>query len=410
MRRSLLVLASLLPAVLALATQPEFKLRNGDHVLFYGDSITEQHLYTNYVETFVVTRFPGLNVRFRNTGVGGDRVTGGWAGDIGVRMPRDFYAYQPTVATIMLGMNDGSYQPFNQGIFDTYASGYTKIVDGIKKNDPNCRLFLIQPSPFDDITYKPGWDPGYNSVLATYGKFVKDLAAKSGFESIDLNGTLVADLEKAKEIDAAAAPTFIKDRVHPGWQFQLLMAAEILKGWNAPAVVTDVAIDYRKRVVTKSENSKVKLTEGLQWTQLDGSLPFPLKMDDKLVALAMKSSDFVEKLDREMLTVTGLPANTYDLKIDGKTVGTFTRDQLEAGINLALIDTPMVQQALQVQDLTNSHNSLFMTRWREIQMRYADLPKLASALAALDGGEEAVVRMQYVAAKPVLRQYRLVAL
>ena len=400
----------MLPVALALAGQSDFKLRNGDRVLFYGDSITEQHLYTNYVETFVVTRFPDLNVHFRNTGVGGDRVTGGWAGDIKTRMPRDFYAYRPTVATIMLGMNDGSYRPFNEGDFKTYADGYTNIVAGIKRNDPGCRLFLIQPSPFDDVTRAPNWDPGYNSVLQNYGQFVKELAAKNGFEAVNLNEPLVADLQKADQPESKDAQQLIPDRVHPAPPFQLLMAEQILKAWNAPATVTDVAIDFAKRSVTKADNSKVNLTEGLEWTQLDGSLPFPLKMDDKLVALAMKSSDFVDSLDREMLTVTGLPANTYDLKIDGKTVGTFTKEQLEAGINLAVIDTPMVDQARKVEDLTGLHNSVFMMRWRNVQMPWADEPKLGAAMGKFEAAEEAVVAMQRDEAKPLIHTYRLVAL
>src|SRR5215471_16985914 len=57
-----------------------FALRDGDKVVFYGDSITDQRLYTTFVETYVVTRFPGMNVSFVHSGVPGDRVTGGDAG------------------------------------------------------------------------------------------------------------------------------------------------------------------------------------------------------------------------------------------------------------------------------------------------------------------------------------------
>jgi len=57
--------------------------------VFYGDSITDQKLYTTFVETFVVTRFPKLNVEFRACGVGGDSTWGGWTGDLDTRMRRD---------------------------------------------------------------------------------------------------------------------------------------------------------------------------------------------------------------------------------------------------------------------------------------------------------------------------------
>jgi hypothetical protein len=55
--------------VCTLQAQAPFYLSNGDRVVFYGDSITDQRLYDAYVEAFVVTlsviknSFEGL---FRN--------------------------------------------------------------------------------------------------------------------------------------------------------------------------------------------------------------------------------------------------------------------------------------------------------------------------------------------------------
>jgi hypothetical protein len=57
----------------------DFYLHNGDRVLFYGDSITEQRYYPVAVETYVRTRFPNLKVSFIDSAVGGARVTGNWA-------------------------------------------------------------------------------------------------------------------------------------------------------------------------------------------------------------------------------------------------------------------------------------------------------------------------------------------
>ena len=38
-------------------------------VVFLGDSITPQVLYTHYLENFFYTRYPSLGIRFRNAGV-----------------------------------------------------------------------------------------------------------------------------------------------------------------------------------------------------------------------------------------------------------------------------------------------------------------------------------------------------
>ena len=57
-----------------------FYLHKGDTVVFYGDSITEQNYYNQWVELYTATRFPWMRVHFYGAGVGGDRVTGGGAG------------------------------------------------------------------------------------------------------------------------------------------------------------------------------------------------------------------------------------------------------------------------------------------------------------------------------------------
>jgi predicted GH43/DUF377 family glycosyl hydrolase len=86
------------PSVAAMATGAagDFYLKSGDTVVFYGDSITEQNFYNQYVELYTVTRFPAMRVHFFGAGVGGDRVTGaaegqstcGWSAMCSPRSPR----------------------------------------------------------------------------------------------------------------------------------------------------------------------------------------------------------------------------------------------------------------------------------------------------------------------------------
>src|SRR5579863_8968365 len=110
------------------AAASDFYLRDGDTVVFYGDSITHQRLYTVFTEAFVVTRFPHLRVRFVHSGYSGDRVSGGFGGTIDDRLKRDVFAYSPTVVTVMLGMNDGEYRAYTPEIFDKFAKGYRYLV------------------------------------------------------------------------------------------------------------------------------------------------------------------------------------------------------------------------------------------------------------------------------------------
>src|SRR5580658_46904 len=117
----MLACSSLTLAGHAQQAAPAFALHDGDRVTFYGDSITEQRQYTEDVEEYVLTRYPDWKVNFHNAGVGGDKVSGGWAGPIDLRLDRDVFAWRPNVITIMLGMNDFYYRPDQAGIYSTFA-------------------------------------------------------------------------------------------------------------------------------------------------------------------------------------------------------------------------------------------------------------------------------------------------
>jgi hypothetical protein len=317
----------------------------------------------------------------------------------------------------MLGMNDASYRSFDQGIFDTYRTGYEHIVASVKKHLPGIRMTLIQPSPFDDVTQAPTFEGGYNRVLVRYGEFVKELAARENLNVADLNTGLVAATEKAKAVSLELAKKFNPDRVHPAASGQLLMAAELLKAWHAPAVVTSVAIDVAAGKVTRAEHTKVTgfkaENNAWRWSQKDEALPMPVDMKDPATALAVKSSDFTEALNRQPLMVTGLPAGEFILKIDDSTIGVFTREQLAAGINLAEMSTPMTRQAAEVHKLTLEHNNQHFTRWRNVQVPLADSKSarvqkaLPEVLKGLDEEEAAVIKQQRAAAQPTTRSYEL---
>ncbi len=413
-RRALLGGALVLLAAPQLA-RADFALKPNDRVVFYGDSITDQRLYTTFVETYALTRFPKLPLSFVHSGWGGDRVSGGGGGPIDRRLQRDVIAYNPTVVTIMLGMNDGSYRAFDPGIFDAYSKGYLHILDTVKAANPGVRFTLIQPSPYDDVTRAPTFPGGYNAVLRRYSDFLGETAAQRNLGVADLNSPVVAMLQKANVTDAGAAQKIIPDRVHPGPAGHLIMAEALLQAWGAPSLVSDVAIDAKTKKVTRAQNTQVsglKTGATLSWTQNDAALPFPLDMSDATVALAINSSDFVAALDQEPLQVTGLTAPRYTLKIDGDEVGDFSREELAQGVNLALLPTPMRAQAQAVHQLTLQHNDQHFTRWRTIQVplegRGAAVDNaLPPLLAALDAEEAGTVAKQRAAAQPRAHTFEL---
>lgn len=409
--RVVFFLIAALAAGKALA-QANFYLKDGDRVVFYGDSITDQRLYTTFTETFVLTRFPQMKVEFVHSGWGGDRVTGGGGGPIELRLNRDVTIYRPTVITIMLGMNDGRYRAFDQSIFDTYSSGYEKMVQMLRTALPSARMTLIQPSPYDDVNREPGFEGGYNAVLVRYGQFVKELAQRQGLDVADLNTSVVAALQKAKATDPALAQRIVPDRVHPAAAGHLLMAGALLKAWNAPGIVSSVEIDASAGRVVKSENcvlTDLQAGTSLSWTQTDKALPMPLDLKDPVSALAIRSSDFVESLDQQPLKVTGLNGSEYALVIDGEEVGVFSKEALAVGVNLATLPTPMARQAAAVHALTLKHNNIHFMRWRQIQLPLENdsLVQTPVALGALDSLESELLHQQRAMAQPKLRRFEL---
>ncbi|MEO7146089.1 MAG: GDSL family lipase, partial [Bryobacteraceae bacterium] len=241
---------------------------------------------------------------------------------------------------------------------------------------------------------------------------VHKLAESDGLMFADLNTPVVASLQKAKDLDPALAVKLLPDRVHPSPGGHLLMAAALLKAWNAPALVTDVEIDGAAGSLRHAENSAVtavSLANGtLSWTELDGALPMPLDPKDPLLALALRSSDFVDTLDREPLRVTGLTGGSYQLSIDGEPVGTFSNTQFADGINLATLPTPMAEQAAQVHALTLKHNDIHNTGWHTaVSLEKEPLTTLAAAAEAFDRLDAELVSDQRLTAQPKPHRFEL---
>jgi hypothetical protein len=167
----------------------------------------------------------------------------------------------------------------DEGLFNAYQRGYQHILESVKSRFPSIRLTLIQPSRYDDVTRPPDFKEGYNSVLVRYGQFVKELAGREKQNVADLNTSVVTALEKAGGSDAGLAKKITEGRVHPGPAGQLLMAAALLKAWNAPSVVTFVEIDAGQKKVAQQNNTEVTGllgAESLKWSQRDKALPMPL--------------------------------------------------------------------------------------------------------------------------------------
>jgi lysophospholipase L1-like esterase len=351
-RKPLLLVPLLLLACAGPARAQRFFFKDGDVVVMMGDSITEQRLYSNYVEAWTVTRFPAWKITFRNVGIGGDRSPGGNG-----RFKRDVLAFQPTALTVDFGMNDGNYKGFEEKAFDTYMKGLQGIAD--QAAAAKIRVAWITPQPLERKEPGPHLT-GYNETLEKYSEGVEQTARKNGGLFVDQFHPYLAVINKVREADANLRVTG-GDPVHPGPPGQALMAAAILKAMNFPREVSDVAIDAAGKGEPKTKNCKVSALEvkdGVRFKRLDQALPF-FPEDAKGI---LKWTPLLEEMNHYGLQVQGLKPGKYEVRLGGKKVAEHTAEELAKGVNLAeaaLTEGPVADQVKAVWKAVKAKTDYF---------------------------------------------------
>jgi lysophospholipase L1-like esterase len=347
-----LLIGALMLAAAPTVSAQDFFLKKGDVVVVMGDSITEQRLYSNYLEIWSQTRFPSYNLVFRNVGIGGD-TSGGGNG----RFKRDVLPHKPTVLTVDFGMNDGGYQAFNEKRFDPYMKGLQGIADQAKA--ANIRVAWVTPQP---VEHNPGnGAESYNQTLEKFGDGVKEIAKKNDGLFADQFHPYWEVIKKARDAGEKGRITG-GDAVHPGPPGQALMAASILKAMGFPKVVSSVEVIFPKSGLpeTKLTNCKVAnilvVNDGpyssVKFTREDAALPF---FPDQAKSI-LKWTPLLEEMNHYGLKVTGLKAGKYDVEYDGKTIATYTDAELAKGVNLAeaaLASGPIADRVKEVVKAVN---------------------------------------------------------
>jgi lysophospholipase L1-like esterase len=393
------------------ADQPagDFFFKSGDRIVFLGDSITEQYQYSTYIELYLTSRFPKWNLTFLNAGIGGDTANGG-AG----RFQAHVLNEKPSAVTIDFGMNDGGYGAFNPNSNKTYVDKTDAMLDMAKKS--NVRVALISPNAVERRKHD-----NLKTYFETQKQFyapLKDIAAKYQVPFVDQYAITRAALEKmaADDPEAKTANPF-PDGVHTAPAGGLLMAHTILVGLKAPALVSDVTIDAAagKSDAKGCAVAKLKASAGsVSFERSDNALPLPV-LKEWLPVLPYINQ--LKDLNWYGLKVTGLDKGKYKLEIDGKEAGTFTSEELAAGVNVGNLQTgPIYEQGQNVLKAINAKNQQVHQRFRGVLMFQA--PDWLADVAAERKPAELGKRMDkinalqaeiYKMAQPAPRQFELKA-
>ncbi len=369
-----------------LSALPKLELQDGDAIVFLGDSITHQCLYTQYVEDYFYTRFPNMRLTLHNAGVGGAQ-----AWDALQRFDEDVAALHPKYVTILLGMNDGHYQPFDAETFATYRQDMGELLKQIEA--AGAIAVPMTPTMFDaraarlrdkDNKRDPESTALYNSVLAYFGTWLRDVSQESGLGYVDMWSPLNNITLEERKTDPNF--TLIQDAVHPGPAGQVVMATAIVSDLGLPRGVSSIRVFKQpngtpKATATGGELSDLQFGDDtVSFTWQAQSLPWVLPEEAQL---GVELTKLGHRLSGEKLEVHNLPPGKYSLTIDDRAVGTYDSSALGRHIELqGNAQTPQYQQALDVATLNKQRNEgpvrALRGEWSQFQ-RYARARRAAES-------------------------------
>jgi len=316
----------------------------GARVAVIGDSITEQKLYSKYVEAYLLACSGVPDVKVFQFGWSGETASG-----FAARLENDLGVFKPTVATLCYGMNDGGYQPWKDSIGAGYETNMRKVLALLEGSGVKT-VVVGSPGAVDDHFFRPGQMMGdqpahaaYNDTLAHLRDIDRKLADEHKQRFADVHQPMIDAMRKAQKELGEKYPVCGADGFHPGPNGQLIMAYAFLKGLGVDGNIGELTLDVEGGAEV-SEGHRVgagtaKISTGSLFGISDDleSTRWPFCLEGSANSPNTRSITrflpFNEDLNRFTLKVKGLKAAKARV-VWGDQTKEFTREQLTAGINL----------------------------------------------------------------------------
>ena len=329
-------MTSTLLALVALASQGGFELKDGDRVALIGNTFIERDLPHNALEIRLTTRTKDRNLQFRNLGWSGDTVWGdaragfGRAQDGFNHLTKHVAELRPTTIFVAYGMNE-SFEG-EKGLA-RFLEGLNRLLDMLEGS--RARIVLISPIRHEDLG-RPLPDPAaHNKDLRLYIDAMAKVAAKRGHAFVDLFELLGSGTKEEP---------LTENGIHLNGRGYRKAAAAIEKSIGlAPLAPWRIEMDTLGQAKAEGVSlSAIKAsTDSIRFTALDATLPVD---------------------EERILKVTSLTAGLYTLKIDGQTIVSGTEAQWRAG--LPVTRSPALEQAAKLRQTIAAKNFQYFNRWR----------------------------------------------
>jgi lysophospholipase L1-like esterase len=324
-----------------------FKLRDGDRVLFVGNSLFENDLLYGYLELALTTRWPDRQVTFRNIGWTGDTVFGE-ARSYFTNPPTPYELLmkqvtdaKPTVAFVAYGSIEAQKGP--DGIPD-FVKGLDRLLDTLSAL--GARTVLLSPTPL----FMANAD-ARNDQLAAYAREIAQRAAARGAMYLDIFNPL-------KELAKTVALSDNGFHLNETGYYQL--AALLDRQLSGSPRSELVSIEVAKKGVATSETAKILSTPdgtGVRFELESPYLPLPIP--------AGRSS---QPEYTRLLKINGLKKGFYGLSTNGFEVVSASADQWAKGV--AISQGPDFTEAERLQEMIVEKNKVFFHQYRPQNRTY----------------------------------------
>lgn len=336
--------------------QPHFELRDGDRVVFFGDTLIERDQRYGYLETLLTIANPDKDLVFRNLGWSGDTVGGiSRAGfdppEAGFEQLRQqLAAVKPSVVLVGYGMADSFAGEPGLAAFEQALNRLLNVIDSM-----NTRVVLLSAIAHADLG-RPLPDPAaHNRDLERYRDVIYKVAVdrKSGF--VDLFEFFENQYALGREIRQSLTANGIH-LSEAGYQAAASRIGELFAYSHAlPGCLVRLGHDGKVIAQERARASRVATKQGgLRFEMIDDRLPMPSFTESRTAG--------GEKGSARIISIQGLMLGKYELKIDG--TGVATADAAEWRQGVALLRGPEFQQADLLRAAINRKNELFFHRWR----------------------------------------------
>lgn len=329
-----------------------FSLKDGDRVVFLGNSIFENDFQYGYLELALTTRFADKGITFRNLGWTGDNVWGE-ARSTYTNPPtpyehlmEDITKAAPTVVFLAYGGVEA--QEGQVGVAH-FKDGLNKLIDKIDALGAKTVLLSTIPVVSSDTAQHID---ARNADLELYSKAISEVASQRNKLYVDIYNPVLNTSKKAD---------IIENTVHLNETGYYYLAMELEKALGLPTERETVTITMDKQGANSS-NVKILSAEKednviVRFVSADKYLPLP----------APQATSWVGN-NANVVRIVGLKKGYYTLIAMNNQVVTASAKEWERGVEIK--QGPQFAQSEEILQMILKKNELHFFQYRPLNQTY----------------------------------------